>query len=165
MVVIYDVRSYGIALPRALFDIMWLGEKLRQFEVDVTAITLKHWCRRRGCRGCKHTPKSFDLSKIQRKSLKIWAKTLQIRAKMAPDVAWFQKLTHTVCKKHIKTFLFFLEVIPKKGLHDFVGENLWQKYHKSFWGMFEEILAKIFYTPKNLPAPASVRWNQWKSLC
>jgi len=29
-----------------------------------------HWCRRRGCRGCKRTPKSFDLVKIRAKSLK-----------------------------------------------------------------------------------------------
>jgi len=29
------------------------------------------WCRRRGCRVCKSTPKSFDLVKIRAKSLKI----------------------------------------------------------------------------------------------
>ena len=40
-----------------------------------------HWCRRRGCRGCKRTPKSFDLLKIWAKSLKIWAKSLKIWAK------------------------------------------------------------------------------------
>jgi len=55
------------------------------------------WCRRRGC---KQTPKSYDLSKIQAKSLKMWsnalkiwvkslsiqAKSLQIWEKMAPNV-------------------------------------------------------------------------------
>ena len=34
------------------------------------------WCRRWGCRGCKFIPKSFDLSKIRAKSLKIWAQML-----------------------------------------------------------------------------------------
>jgi len=36
------------------------------------------WCRRRGC---KHTPKSFELLKIWAKSLKIWAKSRKIWAK------------------------------------------------------------------------------------
>jgi len=35
------------------------------------------WCRRRGC---KRTTKSFDLSKIRAKSLKIWAESLKIWA-------------------------------------------------------------------------------------
>jgi len=39
------------------------------------------WCRRRGCRECKRTPKSFDLLKIRAKSLKIRAKSLKIWAK------------------------------------------------------------------------------------
>jgi len=39
----------------------------------------KQWCWRWGCRGCKCTPKSFDL-------LKIWAKALKIGVKMASNV-------------------------------------------------------------------------------
>ena len=34
---------------------------------------MKQWCRRRGC---KRTPKRFDLSKIRAKSIKIWVKSL-----------------------------------------------------------------------------------------
>jgi len=30
-----------------------------------------------GCRGCKSTPKSFDLVKIPKKSVEIWAKSLK----------------------------------------------------------------------------------------
>jgi len=33
------------------------------------------------CRGCKRTPRSFDLSKIRVKFLKIWAKSLKFQAK------------------------------------------------------------------------------------
>ena len=37
---------------------------------------LDHWCRRRGCRGCNRTPKSFVLVKIREKSHKIRKKIL-----------------------------------------------------------------------------------------
>jgi len=61
----------------------------------------KQWCRRWGCKRCKLTPKSFDLSKIPenfgknpgnlgenpKNRGKIYAKSLKIRAKMAPDFA------------------------------------------------------------------------------
>ena len=59
-----------------------------------------------GWRGCKHTTKSLDLVniraksfKIRAKSVEIWtkyvktfAKSLKIRAKMAIDVFWFEKI-------------------------------------------------------------------------
>jgi len=39
-------------------------------------VMLRQWCRRRGCRGCKRIPRSFDFLKIREKSLKIWTKSL-----------------------------------------------------------------------------------------
>jgi len=57
------------------------------------------WCRRRGCRVCKCTPKNFDFLKIWAKSLKIRTKPpkylekkLKIWAKMALNVALLQKI-------------------------------------------------------------------------
>jgi len=49
-------------------------------------------------------PKSFDLSKFRAKLLKIWAKFLKMRAKMAPNVVDFNKWRTTFAKKHTKTF-------------------------------------------------------------
>jgi len=40
-----------------------------------------HWCRRRGYRGCKRTPKSFDFVKIRAKFFKILAKSVKFWAK------------------------------------------------------------------------------------
>ena len=44
----------------------------------------------------------------------------------------------------------------KKVFMIFVGENLWAKGVQNFSGKFGEIRAKIFHTPKNLPAPTSM---------
>jgi len=52
--------------------------KPKLYIFNVTAV---QWCRRRVCRRCKRTPKSFDLLKIREKSLKIWAKSLKIQTK------------------------------------------------------------------------------------
>jgi len=41
---------------------------------------LFQWCRRRGCRRFKLTPRSFDLLKIRAKFLKLWANSLKIWA-------------------------------------------------------------------------------------
>ena len=40
-----------------------------------------HWCRRRGCRGCNHSPTTFDLVKIRATSLEIWAECMKTFAK------------------------------------------------------------------------------------
>ena len=68
------------------------------FYYSAVAHILTHWCWRRGCRKCKHTPKSFDLLKILAKSFKIWAKSLKtftnsvkVWAKMAPNIFWCEK--------------------------------------------------------------------------
>jgi len=52
--------------------------------------TLYHWCRRRGCRECNRTPKTFNLVKIPTKSVEIWAKYVKTFAKLL-YVPWFYK--------------------------------------------------------------------------
>ena len=49
-----------------------------------------HWCRRRWCKGCNRTPKTFDLVKIHAKSVEIWAKFVKTFAKSL-YVLWFHK--------------------------------------------------------------------------
>ena len=47
----------------------------------------------------------------------------------------------------------FLEVIPKVGVHNLCGKNYSHKeLPENFSGKFGEIRAKIFRTPKTLPA-------------
>ena len=67
------------------------------FCYSAVAHFLTHWCRRRGCRGCKH-PQSFDVVKFPAKSYKIRAKSLKtftnsvkVWAKMGPNIFWFEK--------------------------------------------------------------------------
>jgi len=81
------------------------------------------WCRRRGCRWCKRTPKSFDLVetrlkslKIRAKSVKTFANSLQLRAKMAPNVCDLKEIAPNVLSfekmaPKITRRRFFLEVI------------------------------------------------------
>jgi len=126
-------------------------------------------CRRRGCRACKRTHKSFDLLKMQTKSLKIWAKSVKIwakfmkmfakylkfwgnyvksRKKLAPNVVWIWKIDAQRRENHMKTF--FSEVIPK--MMNYMNYSH-KKLPESFSGKFGEIL---FSTPKNLAAPTPV---------
>jgi len=44
-------------------------------------------------------------------------------------------------------------VISKKSVHGFVRKICREKSHKTFWASFGLIRAKIFRTPKHLPAP------------
>ena len=78
-------------------------------EINLKKHRPKEWCRRRGY---KRTLKSFDLSKIQAKTRNVKAISLKIRAKMAPNVVWLQKMEPTSAEKQTQTFL---EVIPKKS--------------------------------------------------
>jgi len=83
--------------------------------------------------------------KVFTKSHKIWANFLKIRTKMAPNVVCFEKMA--------------LEVISEKVLMIRVGENIRTKSCLKtfcFSGKFGKIRAKIFRTPKNLPAPTPV---------
>ena len=81
------------------------------------------WCMRRRCRGCKRTPKSFDLSKIRAEALNIWAKSLKIWAKFLKIHSYSirAKMATSVCRKTNKDL--FWEVLPKKVFLKFVREN------------------------------------------
>jgi len=48
------------------------------------------WCKRRGCRGWKHSPKTFDLVKIQAKPVEMWANFVNTLTKSL-YVLWFYK--------------------------------------------------------------------------
>ena len=68
-----------------------------------------------GWRRCKRTPKRFDL-------LKTWALSLNIRVKMAPNLAWLQKMAPKVCRKTHENLFWRLH--QKTVSMIFVGENL-----------------------------------------
>jgi len=111
--------------------------------------------------GCKRITKSCDL-------LKIWAKALKIRVKIAPNVVWLQKLAPKVCiKTHEELFLV---VTPKRDLHDLCGRKFVSKScTKNFSGKFGEIRAKSFapqkfscpytYDEKAPPTPLPLFWK------
>ena len=110
----------------------------------------KQWYWRWGCRGCKRTPKGFDL-------LKIWAKALKKRVKMVPNAVWLQNMAPNVC---IKTHETFSEVTPKRGLHDLCGRKF---VGKSRTKTFRASLGKFGQNPsnpKNLPAPTPMMKRQ-----
>jgi len=93
-----------------------------------------------GVRGCKHTPKSFDL-------LKIWVKSLKIRVYMAPSVLRLQKMAPRVCRKTHEDFT--LEVTPKKELHDLCGRKFVGKIaQKTFRASLGKFGQKSFAVPK-----------------
>jgi len=92
-------------------------------------------------RGCKLTPKSLDLSKI-------WAKSLNIRAKMTPNVVWPRKWHPKFAENHMKTFF---EGHTKRGLHDLCGRKfVGKKSYKIHSAKFGAIWAKILRTSKNV---------------
>jgi len=49
-------------------------------------------------------PKVLICRKSGQNSWKIWAKSLKIRKKIAPNVVWLQKMAPTVCKKSHEDF-------------------------------------------------------------
>jgi len=152
--------------------------------------TSDHWRRRRGLRGCKRTPKSFDLVKILAKSMKIRAKswesgqnlgkpsqnpwkylgkngTQRGLRKMAPNVVWekwhptwFEKNGAQRLQNHMKTF-FFLGCDPKRT---FAWENVLKNSGpKICLGKFGEIRPKILCTPK-ICLPLHLRIRPYLSL-
>jgi len=93
-------------------------------------------------RGCKRTPKSFDLSKIRAKSLKRWAK-------MAANVVWFQQMAPNISRKTHEDLC--LEVIPKMIFY-LCGEILLAKSHKTFRARLGN-LGKNLSHPQKFPSP------------
>jgi len=78
------------------------------------------WCRKRGCRGCKRTPKSFDLVKIRQNLCKIRVTMGKICDKLCKSVktwksgqkwrttwVWFEGNGAQRLQNHMKTFSFF----------------------------------------------------------
>ena len=86
-------------------------------------------------------------------SPKVWfaenlGKVLKISVKMAPNIVWLKKVTPKVCIKTHENL--FLEVTPKRGLHDlcgrkFVGKSCTKKLFRKVWGNSVKILSM----PKN----------------
>jgi len=125
------------------------------------------WCRRRGWRRASPPPnilncwKSLKIGaksvktwaksmKIFAKYLKIWANYLKVRAKMAPNVVWFWQIGAQFVHNHMK---IFFGVHPKRRCAWSVWEEiLAQRVTCKPFGKFGEIPAKIFCTPKHLPA-------------
>jgi len=79
--------------------------------------TTEQWCRRRGWKRSPETPKSFDLVKIWRKPLEIWAK-------MAPNVVWFEKNGTQRLQNHMKTFFWKPSHSLRSALEHVVRVNL-----------------------------------------
>jgi len=108
------------------------------------------------CRGCKRTHKSFDL-------LKMWAKALKIRVKIATNVVSLQKMASKVCIKN--PWKPFLEVTQKRGLHDLCGRKV---VGKSCTKTFRATLWKFGQNPshpKNLPAPTPMMKRYLRPCC
>ena len=110
----------------------------------------EQWCRRWGCR---RNPRSFDLSKNRAKSLKIWAKTMKMFAKYLKIWTNYLKIRQKwrpMCRITWISFLGSFQKICAKG-----GNIRTKSCSKTFG----KIWAKIFRTPKNLPAPTSMATN------
>ena len=88
--------------------------------------------------GVQAHPKSFNL-------LKIWAASLKIRVKIAPNIVWLQKMARKVCRKTPED-LFGGHT--KKGLDDLCGRECVGKIcTKSFSETFGETRAKNHSQP------------------
>ena len=85
------------------------------------------------------------------------------------NVVWLQKMATKVCIKTHHEDLF-LEITPKRGLHDFGGRKfVGKRCTKNFSGMFGEIWAKSFasqkfacsytYDEKAPPRPLHLFWQ------
>ena len=107
------------------------------------------WCRRRGCRGCKRTPKSFDLSTIREKStkrfakyLKFWANYLQIWIKMALNVVSFLKIGAQRGKNHMKTPFW------RSSQNDLCRRKYSHRVALKLWASLGKFGQKSFAPPK-----------------
>jgi len=104
--------------------------------------------------GMQTHPKSFDL-------LKIWAKYLKIRVKIAPNVVWFQKWHSRFAEKHMKTcvwrshekmvFWSFWEKICKQKLHKKLFGPVWGNSGKNI-SHSKKFVCSYIYDEK-APAP------------
>jgi len=116
------------------------------FHVDLDKLRnyLWYWYEKQWCWGweCKCIPKSFNL-------LKIWATSLKIRVKMAPNIVWLQKMAPKVCRK---THEDLFGGHTKKGLNDLCGrECVGKTCTKNVLEKFGEIRVKNPSQPQKLP--------------
>ena len=146
LVILGTVLAAGTALYKLQDRMEWVAQ----------------WSRRRECRGCKRTRKSFDLVKIRAKflkiltksveiwvksvktfakSLKIWANSLKIQAKMAPNLLWLKNGAQFafIWKNWSQNHTFFEVIWNMVFMH--------KKWPKIFSGKIREIRAKILCTP------------------
>jgi len=90
--------------------------------------------------------------------MKIWANSLKIQAKIAPNLLWLKEMAPNVF--HLKSWSpkshenVFFGGHPKNGLQ--YSQKTWPK---SFSGTFGEIRAKILRTPRKLPAPTPMGYS------
>ena len=93
----------------------------------IDLIRLLQWCRRRGCRGSKGTPKNFDL-------LRIWAKSLKIRTKpkLSRQNPWNSGLKWRAAFVGKQMKAIFLEVTPKNGPQK-LEDNCLGKFGQKFF--------------------------------
>jgi len=95
---------------------------------------VKYWCRKRGCKRCNRTPRSFELVKIRAKSTKIRAKCEEI----------WEKYVQTSAK------LLYVCLFCKNGTQNesedvFVGGHFLSKFFRASLRKFGQ---KFFATPK-----------------
>ena len=82
---------------------------LKQGRKTHSSMRQSHWCRRRRCRGCNRTPKTFDL-------VKIWAKSLEIREKSVEIWAKFVKrFPKSKCRRFFWRSYFLVLIGQGKG--------------------------------------------------
>jgi len=127
---------------------------------------LHHWCRKRGC---KRTPKSFDLVKIREKSLKIREKFVEI---------WTKSLK--AFTKSLKMWANPSWKDEQNGAQNNMKSFFWRSlsFMDFFSGKFGRIRAKILRPPKNWPAStpmccittdSGIFWycsrNFWSCIC
>ena len=105
---LWKVASYFHAFTKTTCtDALIITVKWSQIPTFLPRVSLIQWCRRRGCRVYKRSPRNWDLSNIREKSLKIWPNRSKFGKKWRP----------TLAEKHMRPFLWGL---PRKGIHDLI---------------------------------------------
>jgi len=91
------------------------------------------------------------------------AKSLKIRVKIAPNVAWFKKMVPKVCRKN--TWRPFQEATPKKVL-DLCGRKFaGERCTNNFSGKLGDMRAKILRAKNRIPKMCLLLHLWWKGTC
>jgi len=130
----------NILFPKSPFMIIFW--KIKTFVVFIFVLYVQHtnqWCRRWGYRRCH--PQKFWFVENPGKSLKIWAKSLKIKAKMAPniiikgDFAWLKKGTQRLQKNLWRPF--FGGHTQKRSSWSLWEKKCRRKLHIDFLSQFQ----------------------------